>query len=295
MGLLLQTVDRCNGRCIMCPYSSLGKTGPPNLMEDRLYLHILHQARRAGTLRSVVLMLQNEPLLDCRLGKRVRMAREALGNRVRIGLVTNGSLLTEQRVEELIDNGVERIEVSLDAYDERTYGAIRQGLDFAQVVENIRKLLQHPRRPDVTVRFLRLQRNKAEERDFVRYWRPQGARVYIMHPSNRAGALEGFERLAPLVEPALSTRIRAAFGRFLPCCMLPFASLSVFWDGRVPLCCQDWGPKDIIGDLSRQSLHAVWQGEPMRHYRHLLCAHRTEESTVCRDCSVVSGQGGPAD
>jgi len=295
MAILLQTIDRCNAACIMCPYSGLGKTGPANQMDDGLYLHILREARRIGTLQAFLPMLQDEPLLDRQLAARLRLAREVLGAHVRLGIVTNASLLTESRLEEIADCGLDVIEVSLDAHDPQTYSAIRRGLDFERVTENTRALLRRQPRPHVMVRFLRQQRNEAEERDFVRYWRSQGAQVHVMTPSNRAGTLPGYEDIAVSNRQTWKGKVRRVLGRLLPCCVLPFASMSVLWDGRVPLCCQDWGPKEVVGDLSKQSLTEVWHGEAMSHHRYLLWTGRFRESAVCADCSVVTGQGGTAD
>jgi len=45
----VQTIDRCNASCIMCPYPSFEKHGPPNSMEDSLYKKILNELKKAGT------------------------------------------------------------------------------------------------------------------------------------------------------------------------------------------------------------------------------------------------------
>jgi radical SAM protein with 4Fe4S-binding SPASM domain len=62
---------------------------------------------------------------------------------------------------------------------------------------------------------------------------------------------------------------------------------SILSDGRVVLCCNDWGPHDIAGDLSRQTLQEVWNGDKINHYRQLLWTHRIKESPVCADCSLA--------
>jgi MoaA/NifB/PqqE/SkfB family radical SAM enzyme len=291
----VQTVDRCNGACIMCPYSTAAHVGPMRRMDERLYLRILEQARKAGATRALIPMLQNEPLLDRDLGKRVQQAKIVLGPSTRVPVVTNGSLLTPARADELIGHGADHFEVSIDACRRETYETIRPGLDFGKVIEHTQALIRHQRRPGVIARFLRQRANEGEEREFVRYWRSRGAQTRVMGVSNRAGEVEGFESLAGSGRKPLTTRARAAMGRFLPPCALPFISMSVLWDGRVILCCQDWGPRDVVGDLTKQSVAEVWNGEAMNHYRHLLYQRRWERGRVCRDCSVVNGAGAPSD
>jgi radical SAM protein with 4Fe4S-binding SPASM domain len=240
-------------------------------------------------------MLQNEPLLDHTLGKRIRQGKDILGRTRRVSVVTNGALLTPDRINELVDAGAEVFEVSIDAYREETYNSIRKGLDFHTVVENTMALIRHPRRPRVTVRFLRQRANESEVKDFVRYWKRHGAKVRLMRPSNRAGQLPRFDEIGGSGPMSLRVMVRAALGRLLPCCGYPFASLTILYDGRVILCCHDWGPRDVVGDLTRQSVSEVWNGEALNHYRHLLWSWRFADSPVCTDCSLPRNLAGSAD
>jgi hypothetical protein len=90
-------------------------------MDQNIYLGVLKKLKRAGTARTLTLMLQNEPLLDASLAKRVRQAREVLGDGVFIRTVSNGTLLFRSRIDELFQAGIDDIEVSIDAFRKRTY------------------------------------------------------------------------------------------------------------------------------------------------------------------------------
>ena len=283
----VQTVDRCNGSCIMCPARDSGKSGPPNYMEERLFSRIAEEVRRAGTVLTFTPMLQNEPLLDPDLGKRVGQAREILDATSRVVIVTNGSTLTRDRIDELVNANVDELEVSVDAHSEETYRAIRHGLDFSTVIQNVHSLIRHRGKTRVAVRFLRQRANESEEKEFVRYWWSQGAEVRVMDMTNRAGALKAFHGLWPPKGETLRGRVMRIMQRFWPCLTGPFTSLNVPWNGQVVLCCHDWGPTEIIGDLSVQSVSDVWNGDAFNHHRHLLWSRRFEESRVCRDCSLV--------
>ena len=133
----IQTIDRCNASCIMCPYSATKKYGPVNFMEKGLYDRILNELRCAKTVQSFTPMLQNEPLLDSDLAMCVKKAKEALGDGASVYVVTNGVLLTRERAEELIAVGTHSFSVSLDAFREETYQSIRKGLAFSKVIKNI--------------------------------------------------------------------------------------------------------------------------------------------------------------
>jgi len=287
LSVQIQTIDRCNASCPTCPYTGGANAGSAHLMDDRLYLRIVDGMRRMGCLRGFALMLQNEPLLDPNLGRRVRQARERLGKRTSIGTVTNGSLLTSRRIDELVEAGFDEIHVSIDAAREETYRAVRPGLDFARVVENVHNLRRRAGRTRVTARFLRQRTNEAEEREFARYWRSHGVHVETLSMSNRAGALTAFARLRPGKRSTLREGLRRLVRRHSLACTTPFLRLSVLWDGRALVCCQDWRHGAVVGDLSRQSVAEVWHGEPLNHHRHLIWSRRFDESPVCGCCSDV--------
>lgn len=285
----VQTIDLCNQRCLMCPYSARQGHGSGRRMEAGLYSRILEELRRAGTVTEFSPMLQNEPLLDPALGDRVAEARRVLGGNVRIDIVTNGTLLTPDRGRELIARGTDLLEISLDAATEETYAAIHKSGDFDKVRRHVEALVANPGRARVRVRFLWQAANEAETARFKAYWRARGAEIAIGPMGNRAGTLAGFGEIRGSWHRTTARRIVDAMGGWLPSCTHPFTLLSVLHDGRAPLCCGDWGPEAVLGDLSTQTLPEVWNGETINRFRAALRARRPDLVHPCRGCSVVEG------
>ena len=88
-----------------------------------------------------------------------------------------------------------------------------------------------------------------EKKEFKRYWKAQGAGVFLHTVVNRAGTLKNFHNMESH-EPRLVKRlILHTLNLIFPFCPLPFCSLAVLWDGRVILCCHDWKPSIVVGDL----------------------------------------------
>ena len=291
----LQTVDRCNASCIMCPYADTARPGPAHRMPPDLFSSILRQLRALGTTRVFIPMFQNEPLIDNDLAGRVREARDVLGAAVAIRLTSNGALLTTECGEALFSAGLDNVMVSLDAATEETYRKIRHGLDFAQITRNVRQLLERGYGRRVTVSFLRQKVNEHELGEFVARWRSLGANVLIQPVNNRAGAVGRFEELR--VGPRRGPRsiARRILHRLVPYCAAPFESLSILCDGRVVLCCNDWQIAAVVGDLSRQSVAEVWNGTDVNSYRVALCSGRSRDLEICRDCSLRAGVWGNPD
>jgi len=284
--LQVQTIDRCNGKCLMCPYAEKEKSESVNTMDDGLYTHILRQAQEAGTVRSFVIMLQNEPFLDKKLEERATEAKQIIGNTASINVVTNGSLLTTERMDEACRSGIDTVAVSIDALDSETYEKIHRGHSFDKVVDNVCSLLKRSRRPHVIARFLKQVDNIDQENEFRQLWKKRGAGVFVHQVVNRAGTLDDYLSIKSGSENLRNKVTRKLMKMVFPFCSMPFHTLSVLHDGRVILCCHDWGPAVIIGDLSRQSLKEVWNSEQINHYRHILLNKNAGESAPCSDCSL---------
>jgi len=281
----IQTVDRCNAHCTMCPYTKAANPAPTNIMDDGLYRRIIGQLSKAGTVDNIVLMLQNEPLLDRGFADRIRFAKDAFDGRVRITTKTNGSPLTASLIDQLAASGIDRVSVSIDAASVEAYRRIRHGLDYHRVLANTVSLIERmgPRR--VGVSFVRQRDNQGEDRAFARFWHRRGVEVTFGVLTNRAGSLDSFARVKRRRPPLWRRLVNPVLNRCVPVCPLPFRTMNVLWDGRAVLCCHDWGPRDTLGDLSTQTLADVWNGERINHYRYLLQTHRAGESRVCADCS----------
>ncbi len=70
-------------------------------------------------------------------------------------------------------------------------------------------------------------------------------------------------------------------------CVRPFREMPIWFDGSVPLCCDDWGDKHIVGRFPDQTLPELWDAlDPAR--RELVKKNRAGLSP-CNKCS--EGQG----
>ena len=288
ISIQIQTINQCNGTCIMCPYSITAQGQMKLQMDERLFIRIIEEVKKTKSVKTLAMMLQNEPLLDLGLEKRIRQARSILGEKIIIRTVTNGVLLDEKRTEALLRSGISQIYVSIDALTAKTYEKIRRGLPFEEVIQNTNYLLK--KAPDhgvsIFVKFLRQEINREEQKDFAKFWSSRGARVSIDTLTNRAGLIEAYINLKRKKLTLQQLILHPILNRFIPCCPLPFSSIGILADGKVALCCHDWEHNEILGDISSESLEEIWNGEKINHQRQLLVEKRADESSICGDCSL---------
>lgn len=251
-----------------------------------VYLKLLDELRPVQSLKALVFMLQNEPLLDGDLAWRVREARMRFGKSVCISIVTNGELLSPDVVKGLYEAGLDHVEISLDALTRETYRRVRAGLDFDRVMENTCEAIAIGGVKKTTVRFLVQKDNVHEQKAFNAYWVRKGALVMFQDMTNRAGTLRRYRLLCPDRGPDWYDRLENFVLQGVPCVSGPFDRLNVLSDGRVLACCQDWCHDFLLGDLSSQRLTDIWTGPPAAFCRDMLWHGQFEKNTLCANCSL---------
>ncbi|MBI3737896.1 MAG: radical SAM protein, partial [Chloroflexi bacterium] len=135
--LQVQTINRCNGKCGMCPYPYTVHLQPRQVMDDALYTKIVNECAAEDDFCELVPMTQNEPLLDPKLEDRIAEFKRRAKPHQTVEIVTNGTALTPTRFEKLIQSGLDTITVSLSAFTQATYEKLIEGLSWTQVINNL--------------------------------------------------------------------------------------------------------------------------------------------------------------
>ncbi len=276
----------CNLRCHFCYWSNkeFAATASSQVFPLEAFENVLGEAVPKG-LRAVNLENNNEPLLNKRFPEYVAAAR-------RLGVLdvmfhTNGHLLTPEMSARLIEAGLTRIFISVDAFSADTYRAMRGGGEngYAKVIENIHSLLEARSRmkadlPLVTLCFLRSSVNEHEMEAFKAFWEPQVETVHVqmyqdfVAPDLRTGPV------APL-----ATR-----------CAQPMVRMAVRVDGTVQPCCSFFGyERYVVGNVLTQSVQEIWDGEEYRKLRRLMREGRLAENSICLECAKTWDTGDRTD
>jgi hypothetical protein len=63
-----------------------------------------------------------------------------------------------------------------------------------------------------------------------------------------------------------------------------YQRLIVLWDGRVAICCGNIHCKLIAGDLNKQTIADVWNGDVMKKLREYSEYGKTHKVRICSEC-----------
>lgn len=267
----IEVTNLCNAGCVMCPQSTMKrKLGS---MEDSLYKKIINQCI---PLEAVWAFMMGEPLMDKNLPERIAYAKNA--GIKKVGIFTNGSLVTSDLALKLLACGIDHITISFDALTEKTFKEIRPGLSFQDVTMNIENLVKLRRKqkqkiPFIAIEFVKMERNASETEPFRKKWEEIVDAVYISSMVNWGGV----NQTKPAAQ--LSYKIRR------PCYML-WRDMVIFVDGRVALCCYDHEGSVILGDANKQSLKEIWTAENFTRIRNLHLRGEFEKIPICSGCNA---------
>jgi MoaA/NifB/PqqE/SkfB family radical SAM enzyme len=208
-----------------------------------------------------------EPFVDRQLVEKVRYAKQK--GIKEVGMISNGSLITEPVARGMIEAGLDAINISVDASGKDVFESTRLGLKYDKVIANIERLVRiraelGKRRPKLILSFVR-QNNSLDEQAFIEHWKRIADKIHITDLHNWAGTL--------------NTESDVNYP-----CYRPWLTFTVLWDGRVSLCCADFDGRHVLGNLNTSTIAEVWNAEP-----YLLARKQHLESggpDICRSCDL---------
>ena len=290
--LQVQTQSSCNGSCLICPYPLVRNKFKQGVMDKDLFKKIAREAAQEPLFSSLILMLQNEPLLDKRVFEFVRYFK-SLGGEKECVTVTNGERIDAFDIEEIVQSGLDRLAISLNAHSRETFELINRGIDYERVMRNIDALISHDElKSKVVINFVLSELNREEIGEAVRYWVKRGVRVTVTGMSNRAGLLKDHARLSVSRRTMASFRgcgnSFASFGfdNILRGCPWPFYGMHVLFNGDVITCCHDWNRDPIVGNVAKDSLKSIWHSSQLNDIRRSILKGRYEDIAACKECSL---------
>jgi len=273
----------CNLRCPMCTWSienAVEKKEDWFSFED--YKKLISNAVHEGT-KSIRLTYINEPLLRPDIDKFVKYANDA--GIIDIIITTNGTLLSKEFSKKLIDAGLTKINISLDAVTEETYNKIRVGGNFKTTIKNIHDFLQVRKSlgtkiPKIGLTFVRTKLNDHEYKKFLEYWKDKVDHIGIQNPQSPFGEGKFF---APSKEDEfLIKQNKIKPEKFH--CPEPFKRMTLRGNGDVLPCCSFYGVDLVAGNWKNESLKKIWNGKKMKELREIHKKGEFYKNKVCKNC-----------
>jgi MoaA/NifB/PqqE/SkfB family radical SAM enzyme len=260
----IESTNLCNAKCVFCPRDDMARQ--QGIMDMALFQKVADECAALG-IGHIRMHNYGEAFMDRQLVEKVRYAKR-LGI-PEVGLISNGSLITEAAARGMVDAGLDAINISVDAAGKEVFERTRLGLNYDKVIANVERLIRirdeaGRRRPKLILSFVR-QDNSTEEQSFIAHWRTKADKIHITDLHNWAGTLNHESDVN------------------FPC-YRPWLTFTVLWDGRVSLCCADFDGREILGDLRTSTIREIWNSGPYLRARRAHLDHGGP--AVCQSCDL---------
>jgi MoaA/NifB/PqqE/SkfB family radical SAM enzyme len=267
----IETASICDLACGFCYRESIAT--PDKLISDELFERIVDQAVEIGV-PSLKFNWRGEPLLHPNIHRLVDYAK-------RKGIIdtlinTNATHLSRKTGRRLIEAGLDFMIYSFDGGTKQTYEKMRPGRfkpnKFEDVYRNIvdfaeTRAQMGAKFPRTKIQMILTEETYPEQDAFFELFDDYVDEVTVTQYSERGGHFSdlnpaefqayrelcadlGVKEGAPYLRDA-DGNVTVSDGR-LPC-EQPYQRLMVTYDGRVAMCCFDWGAMHPVGYLDKAS------------------------------------------
>ena len=255
--VFLQTMNKCNARCVICPYKDTYVHSPMEFMTIELFKKILSELTPdyGG---HIGLYLHFEPLLDSRLPALITLAKEMCPKSC-VAISTNAALFNEENMDRICNSPLDSITFNINGGTKETYEKMMPPLKWDTTIGNIKKFLKKYKN-EKDINFIKTNEN-FNESELLKDIFPDVQVVDQYWAVNRGGSVT-------INKPA---DVKNRFKYNLKKCKQLSTNLSITCDGSILLCCNCWGKEVVFGNAHDVSILDVWNHSLLKHYNHTVC------------------------
>lgn len=310
LNVFIEQNNTCNLRCTMCGFSDVRANSVPRYsMPRKLFDTIASEVFPRTTYLHMSLM--TEPFMTSDFGDRLHAVRTHAVPYCRV--VTNGTLLTDRTIEQVLDSEVTSLTISIDGGTRELYEAIRHGSSFEKVLRNIDRFKQRRAKRRAALPRLQINHVLMEQNidhvdaflDLLDRIQPEQVDVRTIeqwgfssgNEARRQSFYDKVRKVRPLFLSHFASRgiedwgwIRDEEGTIeLPgpsggrlTCRRPWDTLAIHANGDVQPC-MSW-TRPPFGNLARESFEQIWNGDEIQLLRREFT--RVQPGVDCQHCTI---------
>lgn len=262
----------CNLKCLMCEHTYMRRK--QEMMSGAVFQAIIDQCKdyRPG----IRFLLFSEPFLHPKIVQFVRIIKQA---GMLLHITTNGTVVTEEHLDQLLDLGLDSITFSLQGLTDEEYAFIRGGDYLQRITERLQYLnAKRGALPFVQVSTTRSRRDEGkDENAFKSRWAQYADLVTVGKTSwSRVSKME------PRLENIPGIKHEGG-GKHVPCYDI-VTKMCVLANGDLTVCCDDAEGKMVLGNVLRDDMYALWHSDMYVGLRTILGNMKMGLLEVCKDC-----------
>ncbi len=289
--LQIEPSNICNLRCLTCATGAELMKRPAALMPLDMYRGVIDQIKDYVCL--LVFWSWGEPFIN---KDAFRMIRYAKDKGLLVHSSTNGHYFhTREEARKVIDSGLDSLIVAVDGLDQLTYEKYRKGGSLQRVISSIKNIVaerasagvQHPL---ITLRFIVMKHNEHQVDRVKEFAEDLGVdRITFRSAVVRRSTLDLQERLTPHASEFQQSSCNGFLYGVNPIerlnnyCHRPYANLTVFSNGDVVTCENDFNAVYPLGNVADQSICRILSSGKSRTFLKTF-RKDLDRFIFCREC-----------
>jgi radical SAM protein with 4Fe4S-binding SPASM domain len=278
----------CSLKCPDCHTGAGLLTRKNQMIDDVLYRSIIDEINR--TTLYLILYFQGEPMMNKDIFDMIRYASD---NKIFTVTSTNGQHLDRENTRKIVGSGLDRLIVSVDGTDQKTYEQYRKGGNLKKIIEGTQyikelKIKSGASKPEVIFQFLVFRHNENQVDGIKMFGKKHGADKVWIKTAQITDMNQG-RNIIP--ENPEYTRYRkndegelTIKGKLKNRCKRLWRTTVVTTDGLVIPCCFDKNAEYVMGDLNENDLTRIWKNQKYDDFRRVILKER-KSIDICNNCT----------
>lgn len=281
-------INACNFKCNFCA-QSLGAKGLKEQygydiaqkMSLQIFEKIVQQSKNfPHPYRLLSFMGHGEPLLNKDLPQMIKLAKDSkIADRIEI--ITNGSLLTQELSDALIEAGITNVRISLEGLNAKTYKETSKvDIDYEEFLRNLEYFHTKglAKGSKLFVKVIDCGLKEGEEEEFYKMFDKISSRMYVEKVKPVYSGVEATDGIEDMTTDRYGNVHKPRL-----VCPMAFFSLGIWPNGDVAPCDAIYKPS-TLGNVYEQDLVEMFNGKKANAFRIKLLGDKKNEMYGCQKC-----------
>lgn len=282
--MFIDVTNVCNFKCVYCPTGNddmlAGSARKLNSISVELFEKIVNDMKCMDRLKMVNLYKDGEPLAHPQFTKFVSILKQS-NVTDKIWVKTNGELLG--RHQDLATCGLDMLGISVPHVTEIGIAdTIGKKLNYSKYVEGIKKLYESDRTFEMSIKIADTGLTDSEKDKFYNDFEHICEYISIegLHGWSASDVknMQIFDSGTFDGNPFDEKKV----------CPLVFYMMTINADGTVSVCNDDWGYNHKLGDVTKDSLMDIWNGNKFKDFRMMHLNGNKARDKSCGTCQYVN-------
>lgn len=272
--VIIETTNLCNACCVMCPHSKMQRK--MEVMSVEVFSLIVTKLKKEK-INPLAFILNGfgDPLTDTKIFERVKVIKKEFPQST-IKFYSNFGLANENVIKEILDSGLDELNISFNGYDKVNYEKT-MGIDYQKTSNNLVRLIveKNKTKSDLKIRLSMtlVSHNDGDEKKFIAEWQDKVDSVSV----NKVHTYG-----ASVVDVSGKNKIN--FNKLSYPCKYLWNTIVFGVTGDIFLCCLDFEGKYNFGNIAENNILGIFYSDRFNQIREQHLQNKIKNIEMCSQC-----------